>query len=178
LASDGLVELKFNSGASVRRFTRAEVLAFEEAREAIESAAAGIAAERLASSGKDAELEFLVEAMTQAAREGARRTFLALNDRFHDLVLAIADNPVLISFAAQLLTPVIEHQIESFADDSWMTTADREHREILAALRSGEREAAEAATRAHLRRVREVSRSVPDEFFSPARTATAVSIRS
>jgi DNA-binding GntR family transcriptional regulator len=80
--------------------------------------------------------------------------------------MEVAGNPVLKSFAKQLHTPLIEHQLESFADDDWMTVAHAEHLLIAQALRCGDRFAAEGAMRAHIGRLRGVAQDVPDGFFS------------
>lgn len=165
LASDGLVELKFNSGASVRVFTRDEVLALEEAREAIEGAAARLAAVRFARSDRQAEFEALNEALSHAANEGAERTFLKLNESFHDVILAIGGNPVLRAFSAQLHTQAIQHQFRAYAEEDWMPKADAEHREIAEAIRAGDPDAAEAAMRRHLRRVRSITEGLSSAYF-------------
>jgi DNA-binding GntR family transcriptional regulator len=168
LAADGIVELKFNSGASVRLFSRAEVLAIEEAREAVEGMSARLAAQRFAKAGRRVELDRLCEAMDQAAAEGAKRTFLTLNESFHDLIFAISGNDVLRHFASQLHTPLLVHQFRAFEGNDWMPLANAEHMAIAEALRRGDADKAETEMRAHLRRIREISEHLPESFFEPS----------
>lgn len=168
LAAEGLVDLKFNAGASVRLFSRDEVLAIEEAREAIEGQAAFLAAKRIDAAGRARELERLVAAMSRAAEEGAKQTFLELNDVFHDMILAIAANPVLRNFSDQLHFAIVQNQLEAFPDKSWMAEADAEHQAIAQAILDRDPTAAEAAMRAHLRRIRALTETLPARYFGPA----------
>lgn len=165
LAADGLVEFRFNSGASVKHLSRQRILDLEGARMAIEVEAVRLAAERLHQSGRERDLERMIAAMRQAAAESASRTYLTINQDFHDLILEIASNPVLSELAGKLYTSVIEKQIDAQSSTDWMVASNEEHTKIVDHIRNGDAEGATRAMREHLGRIIGMIKAMPDELF-------------
>jgi DNA-binding GntR family transcriptional regulator len=165
LAAEGLVEFRFNSGARVRHFSRQRILDLEGARMAIEVEAVRLAATRLATSGRERDLRRMIAAMRQATAEGAVRTYLSLNEDFHDLVMEIAGNPVLGEIARRLYTRTIAMQLTDESETGWMLHSNEEHDAIVSHLLNNDADAAEAAMRAHLARQQEMIKAMPDDAF-------------
>ncbi|MCW5951824.1 MAG: GntR family transcriptional regulator [Propionibacteriaceae bacterium] len=145
LRQEGLVAQ--DRGWVVKDHDPAEVLEYFEARAAIESAAAGLAAQRI---GEDAlaALRSLVEQMEDA--QLSRREINALNSRFHTTITAASGNSVLTGFARSteinywtFATPVVFTE----ADDRRVNS---EHRSLLAALEAGDPVQASQIAHAHV----------------------------
>ncbi len=139
-------------------FSHASALAVLEARMTIDVELAALAAER-ASSFDLVELEEALDRI-RAARVRGRPTVSATS-HFHQLIARIARSPTLARFYAELTEPMMAGglRIESALPD--VTQHEEEnHRSLLDAIRSGDRETARDAMRLHLRKAHHWERFV------------------
>jgi DNA-binding GntR family transcriptional regulator len=146
LVAEGFVLFETPRRTVVRRLTPSDVKELFELREALEVYAAGLASAR--ASEKDlAELAELLEQAAAATAADDAETITDVNTRFHDRILAMAGNSLLIS----VMEPV-DGRLR------WLTRQNEEwpqllteHRELYEAIASGDPDRARAQTLAHVR---------------------------
>jgi DNA-binding GntR family transcriptional regulator len=149
LASEGLVELSPNRGATVSQLDFGDMRHAWAARLALEPGAARLAAER----GGDDDVDRLRDAV--AAQRRAHRDVIEsyeVNREFHLALVAASGNPHLTRFAEMLWVPRIGVPIyEMQADDHAhvLVWAD-EHERITNAVEAGDPDAADRLTREHV----------------------------
>jgi GntR family transcriptional regulator, rspAB operon transcriptional repressor len=150
LRQEGLVLQ--NRGWLVRDHAPEEILEYLEARAELEAAAARLAVGRI-TAAQLGRLDHLIESMEGEAN---RRLFNEINGEFHDLVTEAGGNRVLANFARSskinywtFATPV------RFSPEQ-DAVVDREHRALVAALRSGDAAAAERIAREHVRHTADI----------------------
>ncbi|MDW8807776.1 GntR family transcriptional regulator [Streptomyces scabiei] len=146
LVAEGFVHFETPRRTVVRRLTRADVAELFELREALEVYAAGLAASR-ATPESLAELAALLDRAAEATRADDAETITDINTRFHDRVLAMAGNSLLIS----VMEPV-DGRLR------WLTSQNTEwpqllteHRELYDAIASGDPARARAHALTHVR---------------------------
>ena len=126
-----------------------------EARDLVEVPAAGLAAER-ASEEQLRELE-------ETVLEHESGDMLALQDcnrRFHAQLVAAAGNPMLEMVARPLFGVLGQRFSRGEAPPEFWDDVVHDHREILAAVRARDPEAAKAQARAHLGRLRSMYEAI------------------
>jgi DNA-binding GntR family transcriptional regulator len=146
LAAEGFVVAESPRRVVVRRLSRRDVEEIFELREALEVYAAGLAAQR----GTAADIEELRDILQRAAKATDHlqaEEITELNTRFHERIVAMAGNSLL----AAALEPV-EGRLR------WLTRQNEEwpkllseHRELVAALASGDARRARACALEHVR---------------------------
>jgi DNA-binding GntR family transcriptional regulator len=140
LVRDGLVVHLPNRGAQVRSFTLAEVEEITEVRELLHAEAARriplpAPADLLAALGE-------IEAAHAAAVErGDLSAIHAENDRFHETLFAACGNRYLAAAIRDHARLSLAFRCHAMADPALARQARDEHRAMLEALRSGDREA-------------------------------------
>jgi len=140
LVRDGLVVHLPNRGAQVRSFTPAEVEEITEVRELLHAEAARriplpAPADLLAALGE-------IEAAHAAAVErGDLSAIHAENDRFHETLFAACGNRYLAAAIRDHARLSLAFRCHAMADPALARQARDEHRAMLEALRSGDREA-------------------------------------
>ncbi|NGO15214.1 GntR family transcriptional regulator [Streptomyces sp. HC44] len=145
LVAEGFVLFETPRRTVVRRLTPTDVKELFELREALEVYAAGLATQR-ATRAELAELEELLDRAATATHAQDADTITDINTRIHDRILAMADNSLLIS----VMEPVggrlrwLTHQ-----NEEWPRLLV-EHRELYAAIASGDPERARAHALAHV----------------------------
>jgi DNA-binding GntR family transcriptional regulator len=129
----------------VRRLTPTDVAELFELREALEVYAAGLAAAR-ATPRDLAELADLLDRAATATRTGDAEAITDINTRFHDRILAMAGNSLLIS----VMEPV-DGRLR------WLTRQNEEwpqllteHHELYESIASGDPERARAHALTHV----------------------------
>lgn len=150
LAKDGLLEIRPNRSAVVRRLRGEELRHIYQVREALEGLAAELAAGKLTR-----EDLARLKALAAATRDASAPNYVAACHTFdvelHRMVALRASNPVLAAeirrfhHLVQLVRNRVGDQHEGLA------AACREHAGIIAALKSGNGEASRAAMIAHIR---------------------------
>lgn len=145
LAREGLVDVLPKRGTLVVRLSAKDARHSFELREAIETSAARLAAERRTPEQLDAMRRALTEKRDVSDRDGKYER----GARFHDLVVAAADNPFLQE-AFNLAAGRIELVSRQAVVRSRKLPNGARHEDILAAIERGQGDAAERAMRAHL----------------------------
>jgi DNA-binding GntR family transcriptional regulator len=152
LEHDRLVIRERNRGARVRRVTADEAVEILEARAALESLAAGYAAERRT----DAEVKELRKITTEMEKLHAAGELLAMSERnaaLHRRILEISRHSVAQEIAARLNSQVVRFQFRTVLAPGRPPKSLAEHAAIVEAIASGDRKAAENAMRRHLSHV-------------------------
>ncbi|GAA2288610.1 GntR family transcriptional regulator [Streptomyces kunmingensis] len=146
LLAEGFVTFETPRRAVVRTLTRTDVTELYELREALEVYAAGLAAER-ARRGDLAQLEELLDRAARATREGDDETIADINSLFHDRLLAMAGNGLLIG----VMQPV-DGRLRWLTrrNEAWSQQLD-EHRQLYDAVAAGDPERARAVALGHVR---------------------------
>jgi DNA-binding GntR family transcriptional regulator len=155
LEADGLITTLPRRSAVVTKWTTDAVHHLFDARLAIEVAAAGHAA-RAARDGRPLDR---VEDALLASEEQTRRSnelgFADANVAFHTTLVEASGNPILTSLMGGLTSRMTWLFLLTAQRDH--ATACREHRAIVAAVRSGSERLAEATTYTHIEAGREPS---------------------
>ncbi|GHI08508.1 GntR family transcriptional regulator [Streptomyces cellostaticus] len=146
LVAEGFVLFESARRTVVRRLTPTDVKELFELREALEVYAAGLAAAR-ATPEALAELQELLDEAATATRKGDGEAITDINTRFHDRILTLAGNGLLIS----VMEPV-DGRLR------WLTRQNEEwpqllteHRELYEAIASGDPDRARAHALGHVR---------------------------
>lgn len=154
LVQDGLASETMNRGAVVARIGGAELVSLYEAREALEWAAARLAAQRYTPALRRTLLGLLT-AHRAAAEAGNLAQHLELDAAFHREIRLAAQSPVL----AQMLDGVqgrVRLAMHSTSVQGGMLLAVDEHQAIFEAICAGDADGAAEAALAHIRRLKEV----------------------
>jgi DNA-binding GntR family transcriptional regulator len=149
LDAEGLVRRETNRGATVRRISVAEAVEITQARSALESLVARLAAER-ASDADRHELRALVDDMRDAVANDERRRYSQLNRTLHATLPRIARHGVADDLIDNLRNRAVHHQFQLAVMPGRAAESLEQHAAIVDAVVEGDGEAAEAAMRAHL----------------------------
>jgi len=149
LAQEGYVTSEVNRGVRTRSFTPDEAKDILEARETLESALAGKAAER-ASEDEILRLRATLEEMADDRARGDQAAYSQGNRRFHQQVKAAAHQPTLAQAYDTLLYPLVMRQYRNLSAQHPRTGSFEEHHAILLAIVTRNPEAATAAMRHHV----------------------------
>lgn len=149
LAQEGYVVAEVNRGVRTRQFSVAEAADILEARETLESALAGKAAER-ATGEEIAELRRIVDAMADAESREDPQAYSQCNRRFHQQVKAAAHQTTLARAYDGLLYPLVMRQYRNLSAHHPRSGSLAEHQAILLAIVTRNAEAAVAAMRHHV----------------------------
>lgn len=149
LAQEGYVTSEANRGVRTRSFTLSEAADILEARETLEAALAGKAAER-ATDREIAELRATLEGMEVAQGKGDQAAYSRGNRAFHQQVKAAAHQATLARTYDTLLYPLVMRQYRNISAQHPRAGSLAEHRAILLAIITRNPEAAAAAMRHHV----------------------------
>lgn len=172
LAARGIVTIRSGSGLTVnpvadwtslghvvsyaaRHESQREVVRrLLEVRRLIETGAAGLAAVH-ADAGQHEAMHECLEEMTVAHAQDDVESFVAADLRFHDGVLASADNPFLEMLYRPIRAVLAEHRVQSSIAPQFRSDNISAHRAVLAAIVAGDEDGAAAAMAAHIDQTRE-----------------------
>ncbi|MGB7317673.1 MAG: GntR family transcriptional regulator [Planktotalea sp.] len=147
LESDGIVEHRPRIGAVIRRLTQPEVVELYEMRLVLERTAAQMAAKHASS----AEIDTLEDLNQQigAAKDDAIAAS-ALNQKFHRCIYLATRNRFLLDAARALNNALMLLGPTTLADEARIKTVHEQHRDIIAAIRNKDVDAAGDAAELHL----------------------------
>jgi DNA-binding GntR family transcriptional regulator len=160
LASEGLVDVRPQVGTFVRGLTVRDVQAIWDARAMIEAYAARHGA-RVASAAQRAELLALVAQMVPQVDgdeylEASYERSVAVDRRFHELLVQTGDNPYLLAMYRQLSMHVHIVDYQSRRGIRRASRALDEHRTIAIAYTHGDGDLAATTVTRHIERSRDV----------------------
>lgn len=157
LEADGLVRKRPLAGYTVSPLlTKREFTDMFDMRVVLEGAAARWAATRATQEVRDA-ISLEASTVMPPVDHDSHAQFTALDARFHDLVAAAADNPLLRDSIQHLHAHLHIHRL--YFPYAQTGTTSEEHERIAAAIRATDPDAAESAMRDHLTAAR--SRHMP-----------------
>lgn len=170
LASEGLIDLLPNRGTRVSMITEKEIGELFEVISGIERMAGELAADR--ATGKDVEkLRKIQERMETHHHNDERREYFELNQQAHELIVRMADNPVLVATHANLMMKVRRARYLAIMSRGRWDESVREHAEICEAIAAHDPARAGALIMAH---VRETGEIVQETFHSDMTRAGGV----
>jgi DNA-binding GntR family transcriptional regulator len=146
LAAEGLVTMKVRRGAYVTEMSEKDLRDVYHLLSLLESDAAGVVAERATPEQLQA-LETLHQELEDATSN--RDRFFAINERFHMLLLELADNRWRSQMVADLRKVMKLNRHNSLLKQGRIEDSLREHRTILAAMLARDAQATVQAMQAH-----------------------------
>ncbi|MFG1922180.1 GntR family transcriptional regulator [Cryptosporangium sp. NPDC048952] len=158
LAHEGLVERIANRGARVRAVSTAEAIDITEVRMVVEGLCAAKAAARVTDT-QIAELREIGEAMRTSVATGDVLTYSQLNQRLHDRIRQIADQPVAADVLARLRAQNVRHQFRLALRPGRPQVSLPEHLAIIDEICARSPGGAERAIRRHIESVIEALRA-------------------
>lgn len=157
LASEGLVTLTPNRGASVSLLTAAELEDAFPVMGALEALSGEIACLRI-TDGEIERISRLHEEMVEHWRRGELRPYFRLNQEIHEAILNATRNETLKAYYRSLAGRVLgARYIANLSAERW-SAAIEEHEQILVALRARDGEQLAVILKAHLARKLETVR--------------------
>lgn len=149
LAEAGLLTIIRNRGAFVREISLEEVLHVYDIRAGLARVAGRLAALRATPDGI-ADLEALWQAMEEARISRDSDRYYDINRVFHARIVEMTGNPKLIDFHETTEREVFLFLRRGVTGPSRIDTSNRQHREMLDAIASGDELAAARAFEAHV----------------------------
>jgi DNA-binding GntR family transcriptional regulator len=149
LTQEGYVTSEVNRGVRTRRFTVDEAADILEARETLESALAGKAAERATDQEREMLRQTLTE-MEEAQQRGDEHAYSQCNRTFHQWVKQAAHQQTLAQAYDRLLYPLVMRQYRNIAAPHPRAGSLQEHQAIFLAIATRNPDAAVAAMRHHV----------------------------
>jgi DNA-binding GntR family transcriptional regulator len=153
LTAKGFVEVIRNRGFFVRQLSIEEALEVYDVRAAL----FGLAGRLLAQKMNDALLETMndfLERMEAAARDGDFESYYPLNLEFHQLIVQSTGNNTLLAEYQRFVKKMHLFRAKSLVQGGGLAVSNREHREMVDALASGDVERAYAAHWRHVERAK------------------------
>lgn len=161
LEGEGLVELRHQRGAFVKRLTRAAMSELFEMRECLEGYAAGLAASRV---GQGSHRAWLSEARAVWLDEAVlanEMTHMENNVPLHDGIVAMSGNARLAVALRQLELPGYRLQFLRLLDREQRAVSARQHVAVIDAILAGKTAQAEKLMREHVRRAGCLALDIP-----------------
>ena len=154
LTQEGYVTSEVNRGVRTRSFTVEEAADILEARETLESALAGKAAER-ATDEEIAQLRATLREMEECKARGDQAAYSRGNRLFHQQVKQAAHQVTLAKAYDTLLYPLVMRQYRNLSAPHPRAGSLEEHQAILLAIVTRNPDAAVAAMRHHVASARQ-----------------------
>ncbi len=149
LAGDGLIELEPHRTARVRQISLAEAIEMAEVRAAVEVILARRAAENITDVEKD-ELRDIGRRTRQAFEAFDPVGYSELNELLHRRISEIARHETAASLVFGLRLQLVRFQMRLSLQPGNPAETLAEHEDVIAAINSGDRVAAEGVMRHHL----------------------------
>ncbi|MBY8865873.1 MULTISPECIES: GntR family transcriptional regulator [Streptomyces] len=149
LTQEGYVTSEVNRGVRTRSFSVEEAADILEARETLESALAGKAAQR-ATAEEIEEMRRTLQAMEESKARGDQEAYSRGNRSFHQQVKLAAHQATLARAYDTLLYPLVMRQYRNLSAQHPRSGSLEEHQAILLAIVTRNPDAAVAAMRHHV----------------------------
>jgi DNA-binding GntR family transcriptional regulator len=156
LAQDGIVRAESRRGFYVSHFSSEDVREVYDVRAALEVLAVRLALPHLRAADLDTA-QAALDAVVRRFRAGdpeANETFLFIDRAFHEMLVEAAHNRRLTGLMVSLQAQLRVFQFYGIHFQDMMEMSLAHHQAILAALRVGDRPAAEAAMERHIQEVK------------------------
>lgn len=147
LAKDNLVVIKPWKGVTVKWYTPEEIIAMYQCREMMEGLGARLCAENCT----DEQIEELQSICDAGIASSSPEDRVQINSRFHSLISFFSGNERVVDYLAEFREMVNRDMYISTLDKGRTDLCDREHMEIMDAIRAHDPERAEQAMRKHIR---------------------------
>jgi DNA-binding GntR family transcriptional regulator len=167
LSAEGLVIHETNRGAAVRRVSVAEAIEITEARGALESLLARLAAER-ATEDDRAELAQIIADMRDAVASNRQIDYSELNRLLHRRIREISAHATASELVAILRNRGAHHQFRLVTMPGRSSDSLLQHMAIVDAIAAGDGDAAAEAMEVHLRSVQSVLSSWVEQPLADA----------
>jgi DNA-binding GntR family transcriptional regulator len=153
LEAKGCVQVVRNRGVFVRQFSMDEALEIYDLRAALFGLAGRLVAQKMTDEllGR---LTALIEAMEAAARSGDFDIYYPHNLEFHQTIVASSGNRTLLHEYLRLVKKLHLFRAKSLVQGGGLAVSNREHREMLNALASGDVERAHSTHWRHVERAK------------------------
>ncbi|HVI51642.1 MAG TPA: GntR family transcriptional regulator [Candidatus Sulfotelmatobacter sp.] len=158
LEAEGIVEVRPRQGVFFIGFDHRRLRELFVAREALEGAIARLAAENRDESAIKA-LRASVERQRRAGADGDLEIYAEEASAFHHVLASAAGNRVLEGMVQKLLAQIHAMCVRRTRRLGFIERLEEEHAAVVEALERGDGAGAEAAARAHIRRVAELDYS-------------------
>jgi phosphonate utilization transcriptional regulator len=149
LEEAGLVKLEKNRGVYVREITEPEAHELYELRAALDEMAGRMLAPRI-TVAELAELGDWLDRLAKAASRGDMVQYFPLNIGFHDRVIEMTGNAILLEYYRKVIDRMHLLRRRNFSVSLGSEVSQAEHRAIVEALTTGDPEQAGATMRAHV----------------------------
>jgi len=169
LASEGLVLIETHRGASIRRHTRAEIAQLYDLSEVLEGLAARLAAANITLPGNSQLLASATKRLRAGARSRGATEQIDEAARFHETILAIADNARLTELVVNLHIQTFSFQLRHAHLSGHHRMSDAsvaDHLAVAEAIQRGDPQNAETVMREHLRSGKQRVLAMPDPAFA------------
>ncbi|KXH87023.1 GntR family transcriptional regulator [Sporosarcina sp. HYO08] len=146
LSSEGLVKIIPWRGAIVQEFTFKEISEVYQCREALEVLAIQLATEHIDNEG----IRQLRELLEKSAVVEDHTKYTEINTKMHDLIFEYSKNSTLLNLIQQINDVVLHNRnVSSYSDDR-KKEIYHEHREIIDAMESRDKQRVAQAMKAHI----------------------------
>lgn len=162
LEADGLVELRHQRGAIVRRLNRRDMAELFEVRACLEGLGAALAAARVGQKDTRTELEAEKRRWEREEVQTNAFEFMAHNVELHRRITALGGNARLMQILAPLQMPGYRLQFMQLLDLGYRRRSAAQHVAIIAAVLAGDSERAERLTRQHVLEAGRLAQQIPD----------------
>lgn len=149
LESSGLVEIRRNHGATVRRLTTAELIEMFQVMAELEGLCSRLCARRMTATEIDAIRRHNRDCEKHAATND-HDAFFAANNRFHEVIYTACQNSYLHDEAVKLRNRVNVYRRHISFQPRRMIRSAEEHARIIEAIASGDEESAHRVMREHV----------------------------
>ena len=150
LRLEGMLDVMPRKGLIVRPISYEEIRQIADVRLVLESYCAELAAERISAKEIQELEDVLVDAKTAAAAHDTA-LLMELDRRFHNLISAAANNPVLGSQLSGLHDRSLRFWFITLSKPKHVSQILKEHREIVESLKAHDSQRAKEAAQVHIR---------------------------
>ena len=174
LEADGLVETNPNTGAHVAVWSESELKEITDLRALLEGFGAGLAAIKITDEGirELEDMEERMEIVVEEAPDDFLQQLSDINKHFHLAVVEATENRRLISNIHSIIEGPLVFRKFSVLSASQIQRSLSHHREIISALKSGDRDWASTIMRNHILAGRDADRILQESgSYGPGSTS-------